>query len=70
MQEHFLPIERHTHRTPAKYRRIAVRLAEDFTLEEIAYLFRVTTGAVQHWIDDPDNYEGHENEHVGTIEVL
>jgi len=54
LQANFLPVERTTHRTPQKHRRIAVRLAEKFTLQEVGYLFGVTTGAVQHWINTHD----------------
>ena len=67
MTEHFLPIERNTHRTPRKYRRVAVRLAQDYRLEEVAYLFGVTSGAVQKWTQDPEN---HPQDYVGTIELL
>ena len=67
MTEHFLPVERNTHQTPRKYRRIGVRLAQDYPLEEVAYLFGVTRHAVQKWTEDPEN---HPDSGLGTIEIL
>jgi len=67
MKEHFLPVERHTHRTPRKYRRIGVRLAQDYPLEEVAYLFGVTRHAVQKWANDAEN---HPKSGACTIEIL
>lgn len=49
MTNHFEPVERKTHRTPDKYRRIAVRLTGRFSLREVAYIFEVSTSAVQQW---------------------
>jgi len=51
LSKHFRPIENPTHSTPAKYQRIAVRLTDRFTMREVAYLFGVTSSAVQAWVE-------------------
>jgi len=50
LSKHFRPIENPTHSTPAKYRRIAVRLTDKLTMREVAYLFGVTSSAIQAWV--------------------
>jgi len=54
--DHFSPIRRTTHRTPPKYRRIAVKLAKGYPLAEVGYLFGVSGAAVQKWVEDDKRY--------------
>jgi hypothetical protein len=64
--KHFNPVETATHRTPSKYRRIAVALAKKMPVSDVAYLFGVSTTTIRDWSSDPANHPAT----VGRIEIL
>jgi len=48
IREAFLPIRRTT-RTPAKLKRIAIRLSYKMDVRDVAYLFRVQPKTIYAW---------------------
>jgi len=48
LRESFLPVRRPT-RTPAKLKRIAIRLSYKMDVRDVAYLFRVHPKTIYSW---------------------